>query len=202
MYLPSAPFELSVTNRYGLHTYDSAVTARRAVEAGEVVRHLGGTLAATTDKDLLDLERTQRDFSLVRSSRREAPLLFLGPGRFVNHDCDANAVLRMAGLKLIEVVASKYIEVGEEITAYYGSDYFGNDNCECLCSTCERLGRNGWARDAREFDRVAGAGTRISRTPRDYVRAPSLVKQGISSWAMCELCGSDFVQYVSLAALW
>lgn len=44
------------------------------------------------------------------------------------------------------IVSARDIEVGEEITVTYGEDYFGEDNCECLCATCERLQRNGWSK--------------------------------------------------------
>lgn len=32
----------------------------------------------------------------------------------------------------------KDIKVGDEITTFYGDNYFGEDNKECLCETCER----------------------------------------------------------------
>lgn len=91
------------------------------------------------------LDLTRRDFSIVMSSRKKVPSLFLGPARFANHDCDANARLSTRGSTGMAVVAARTIDAGEEITVTYGADYFGDDNCECLCETCERFGRNGWA---------------------------------------------------------
>lgn len=96
-----------------------------------------------TEKEEMELS-SRTDFSIVISSRRKRPSLFLGPARFANHDCDSNARLATSGPHGINIVARKYIEVGDEITVQYGENYFGEDNCECLCGSCEKAVRNGW----------------------------------------------------------
>ena len=49
----------------------------------------------------------------------------------------------------MQIVAVKPIYEGDEITVSYGEDYFGDNNEECLCSTCESLQQNGWAPQRR-----------------------------------------------------
>lgn len=144
MYLPDCPFEVHTTNRYTIDTQEAAATARKKIHKGEHVKYLVGTQVPITKDEAKDLDLTRRDFSIVMSSRKKSPSLFLGPARFANHDCEANATLNTKGSNGMVVVAVKDIEVGDEITVTYGDDYFGIDNCECLCATCERYRRNGW----------------------------------------------------------
>ena len=138
------PFEVSTTNRYTIVTYEAAVTARRAIRRGETIKYLCGNLVAMTNDEEKDLDLTRRDFSIVMSSRKKTPSLFLGPARFANHDCNANAKLVTRGTDGMQVIAQRDIELGDEITVNYGENYFGDDNCECLCGTCESLERGGW----------------------------------------------------------
>ena len=143
IYLPDCPFEVATTNRYTILTAEACVKARKTIRKGEVVKYLTGIQVEMTEKEEEELS-SRTDFSIVLSSRRKRPSLFLGPARFANHDCDSNARLNTSGPHGIHIVAVKEILAGEEITVTYGEDYFGIDNCECLCATCESLQRNGW----------------------------------------------------------
>ena len=144
MYMTDCPWEVSTTNRYTITTYEAAVTARRRIKQGETIKHLVGTLVPLTTEESADLDLTNRNFSIVVSSRKKNSSIFLGPARFANHDCDANGRLVTKGNDGMEVIAMKNIEIGDEITVSYGDDYFGPGNVDCLCYTCEALERNGW----------------------------------------------------------
>ena len=144
IWLPDCPFEVSTTNRYTIVTHEAAITARRFIRAGETIKYLCGNMVEMTPDEMEDLDITRRDFSVVMTSRKKAPALFLGPARFANHDCKANARLVPRGADSMEVVCVRSIQAGEEITVDYGDHYFGEDNCECLCATCEAGARGGW----------------------------------------------------------
>ncbi|RJE25176.1 SET domain protein [Aspergillus sclerotialis] len=145
IYLPDCPFEVTTTNRYTITNHEAAVCARKFIKKGQEIKYLSGTLVAMTREEEKDLDLSRKDFSIVMSSRRRTPSLFLGPARFANHDCNANGRLMTRGPEGMQVMATRDIYVGEEITVSYGADYFGIDNCECLCFTCEQAVRNGWA---------------------------------------------------------
>ncbi|EEP75956.1 conserved hypothetical protein [Uncinocarpus reesii 1704] len=171
IYLPDCPFEVTTTNRYTITTHEAALSARKYIRTGDTIRHLSGTLVAITAEEEMNLDLTRRDFSIVMSSRRKTPSLFLGPARFSNHDCNPNARLVTKGSEGMEIVAIRDIAINEEITVSYGDNYFGIDNCECLCHTCELDLRNGWAPDGpAEHD--SRASTPEPSTEEEQTKAP------------------------------
>jgi histone-lysine N-methyltransferase SUV420H len=145
IYMPDCPFEVTSTNRYTITEHEASITARRDINPREEIKYLTGVQVAMTEEQEQKLELARKDFSLVISSRKKTRSLFLGPARFANHDCDANAKLSTKGYDGMQIVAVRPIETGEEITVSYGEDYFGDNNEECLCHTCESRQQNGWA---------------------------------------------------------
>ncbi|KAI0166533.1 hypothetical protein GGR57DRAFT_28894 [Xylariaceae sp. FL1272] len=145
MYLPDCPFEVSSTNRYTIYSHEAAITARKYIKKGQSIKYLSGIQVMITAKEDKELAKRKKDFSIVVSARNKCAALFMGPARFANHDCNANARLMITGQAGIEIVATQNIDVGDEITVSYADNYFGEDNCECLCKTCETKGVNGWA---------------------------------------------------------
>lgn len=144
IYLPDCPWEVNTTNRYTIVTHEASITARRPIRRNESIKYLSGIQVNITPEEEKEISVRKKDFSIVVSSRSKSTSLFMGPARFANHDCDANAKLMTTSHAGIEIVATRPIEPGEEITVTYGESYFGEDNCECLCKTCEDNLRNGW----------------------------------------------------------
>ena len=173
IWLPDCPWEVSTTNRYSIVTQEASTTARRFIKKGDTIKYLSGNLVSMTADEEQDLDLTRRDFSIVMSSRKKTPSLFLGPARFANHDCNANARLVTRGSDGMQVVAVKDIKVDQEITVSYGDNYFGEDNCECLCHTCEVKHRNGWVGD-EEIESLSGTATPLIDSDMDVVRPYSL----------------------------
>lgn len=58
-----------------------------------------------------------RDFSVVNSGR-QGLMLFLGPGRFINHDCSPNVELITTKRNVITFRVLRKIKVGEELTTW------------------------------------------------------------------------------------
>ena len=74
------------------------------------------------------------DFSITLSGTNKSQL-WLGPGAFVNHDCNPNTnmfCLKSKGTICLQTIRD--IHEAEEITTSYGSNYFGVGECECI--TC------------------------------------------------------------------
>ncbi|TFY51882.1 hypothetical protein EVG20_g10796, partial [Dentipellis fragilis] len=164
LYLPTGSIEIAHTQRYSHRTGKSelCILATRPLAPGSVLSELKGSMADLTDAEDQELKRTdtnarhtyggiRRDFSVIHSRQMKKNHLFLGPARFVNHDCDNNCELFREG-RYITFRVIKAIAVGEEVTAHYGDGYFGRNNRHCLCETCERRGVGGYGPQASDSD--------------------------------------------------
>ncbi|KAF3195724.1 Histone-lysine N-methyltransferase set9 [Orbilia oligospora] len=147
IYHPDATYEVTTTNRYTLKTHEASVLARVPIPKGDTIRYLSGVMVTMTKEEEAEFnEASNRDFSIIHSSRKAGAQIFLGPARFVNHDCSPNCRFQSASKSTVMFKALRDIEPGEELTVYYSDDYFGYKNAECLCQTCEREMRGGWAK--------------------------------------------------------
>ena len=149
MYLPGTPFEVSSTDRYKKADSDkleACALATAPIRKGETIPALTGIFIKLTPDEEDHLKDANKDWSVLISGRKGTGL-FLGPGRFVNHDCDANSQFKhFEGKKpKVEFIATRDIACGEEITTFYGAEYFGEDNENCLCKTCEKRGTGGFS---------------------------------------------------------
>ena len=134
---------MSSTNRYTVATHEAAVTARRFIKKNEIIKYLCGIQVIMTKEEEAHINLSRRDFSIVISSRNKTASLFLGPARFANHDCGANAQLMTSGTAGMEIKAIRDIEIGDEITVTYGwlLLYFSpalGDMAECDLIICNR----------------------------------------------------------------
>ncbi|KAL0956481.1 hypothetical protein HGRIS_002627 [Hohenbuehelia grisea] len=162
LYQPSGCIEIAHTSRYSHRTGKSelCILATRPLAKDVVITELKGSMANLTEEEDKELKRTtgrdchsdiRRDFSVIHSKQMKKNHLFLGPARFVNHDCDNNCDLFREG-RYITFRTKRPISVGEEITTHYGAGYFGRKNKNCLCKTCEDNGRGGFAPDHTSDD--------------------------------------------------
>jgi SET domain len=164
MYLPSTPFEVSTTDRYrpsGTNKVEACALATTTIRTGQIIPALSGIFLTLTRDEEERLKDSENDWSVLISGRKgNAAGLFLGPGRFVNHDCNANTQFKnFEGREgKVGFVATRDILRGEEITTFYGRDYFGEGNELCLCKTCEVRGQGGYSSNAviREERKVDG----------------------------------------------
>lgn len=110
------------------------VVAKCEISNNDILRDLCARLY-TVHKPFI---QTGRNWALVESSYQSHSNILLGPAAYINHDCDNNSIIHSLHKDLICIKVIKTIQSGDEITINYGPNYFGGNNRECLCITCEK----------------------------------------------------------------
>ncbi|PAV85353.1 hypothetical protein WR25_12782 [Diploscapter pachys] len=158
-------FTVEPCTRYSAEEHQGArLIATRYWNRGDRIERLFGVICVLdTNEEAQILKPGQNDFSVMYSTRKKCAQLWLGPAAYTNHDCLANC-------EFVPNDHTAYIRVlrdmkpGDEITCFYGDNFFGDKNERCECLTCERRKRSAFADESGSDS--GGSGTSLEAAGR------------------------------------
>ncbi|CAK5078548.1 unnamed protein product [Meloidogyne enterolobii] len=143
MFYPHSGFTITQCFRYsGENRMGGKLVATKFWKQGSIIENLIGVIGELSKQEEAKiLQRGINDFSVMFSVRKKRAQLWLGPAAYINHDCNANCKFIPGPQEHTAIIkVLRDIQTGDEITCYYGANFFGDGNLRCECSTCERAG--------------------------------------------------------------
>lgn len=137
IYTPDSSFTIDSTLAYGADRTQLCIRARHDIPSSQIIPGLSGRSIRLSEKELERVEEQGTDFSISASDRTTHSEVLLGLARFLNHDCNPNAKLIRSSAANWTVKTLRTVAAGEECTVSYGGFFFGPQNEDCKCSTCQ-----------------------------------------------------------------
>ena len=146
-----AGFKLEPDDRFIMENCQGAkvVATKRWLKGQDIL--VGPTCKINKEQERQLTLRGVDTSCMLRSSRSKCTQVVFGPITLTNHSCVANCDFVSKG-KTVSLQAIRDIEPGEELTYFYGEDYFDRNNKGCQCSDCKEK-KKGYFRKLKPGER-------------------------------------------------
>ncbi|KJH50423.1 SET domain protein [Dictyocaulus viviparus] len=166
-----AGFTIDICSRYAAEQNMGAkLVATRYWQRGDKIERLCGVISELNNEEEEQILRPGlNDFSVMYSMRKKCAQLWLGPGAYINHDCRPSCRFVPNG-HTAYIQVSRELKPGDEITCFYGEDFFGEGNEKCECFTCERRGKGMFSSPEENSDNASGSSVDLEDTSTTQIK--------------------------------